>query len=114
MGSGYVLGISITPQSEQVGRAELDMSKLDAELICTILQEINACLSQGVLPVHNDHLKHLLEEGNILDYLLFMKDKRLISGNLISKGVNNIPYRITNIRLTYLGIRALQTLQTPG
>lgn len=85
------------------------MSTLDAGLIRTILQEINSCLSQGILPVHNDHLKHLCEKGDILEYLLFLKNEGLISGNLISKGVEKIPHRITNIRLTYLGIRRLQT-----
>lgn len=84
------------------------MNAPDAKLIRTVLEEIATCLSQGILPVHNDHLKHLFKEDNILDYLLFLKDERLISGNLISKGVNSVPYRITNIRLTYLGIKALQ------
>nr|ALS90346.1 SasC_Mrp_aggreg: SasC/Mrp/FmtB intercellular aggregation [uncultured bacterium] len=32
-----------------------------------------------------------------------------MSGNLISKGVVKIPHRITNIRLTFLGIKKLQT-----
>lgn len=85
------------------------MSTFDAKLIRTILLEINSCLSQGILPVHNDHLKHLSEDGNIIEYLLFMKDEGLISGNLISKGVEKTPYRLTNIRLTFLGIKRLQT-----
>jgi hypothetical protein len=85
------------------------MSTFDTKLIHTILQEINTCLSQGILPVNNDHLKHLFEEGNILEYLLIMKEKGLISGNLILKGVDKTPHRITNIRLTYLGIKTLQT-----
>ncbi|MBI3652175.1 MAG: hypothetical protein HY231_14235 [Acidobacteria bacterium] len=85
------------------------MSQFDTNMIRTILQEIDSCLSQGVLPVHNDHLKHLLENDNVLDYLLYMKDERLISGNLISKGIPNRPFRMTNIRLTYLGIKALRT-----
>ncbi len=78
-------------------------------MIRTVLLEINTCLSQGILPVSNDHLKHLFEDGSILEYLLFMKDEGLISGNLISKGVEKTPHRITNIRLTYLGIKTLQT-----
>ena len=84
------------------------MNNFDATLIRSILQEIDSCLSQGVLPVHNDHLNHLFENGNILDYLLFMKEERLISGNLISKGVEPRPFRMTNLRLTYLGIKALR------
>jgi hypothetical protein len=85
------------------------MSRLDTKLIRTILQEINTCLSQGILPVNNDHLKHLSDESGIMEYLLFMKDEGLISGNLISKGVDKTPHRITNIRLTFLGIKKLQT-----
>jgi hypothetical protein len=85
------------------------MSTFDTKLMHTILQEINTCLSQGILPVNNDHLKHLFAEGNILEYLLIMKEKGLISGNLILKGVEKTPHRITNIRLTYLGIKTLQT-----
>lgn len=85
------------------------MSTLDQKLIHTILQEIDSSLSQGVLPVHNGHLKHLLEEGDVLDYLLSMKSDGLISGDLVTKGVNGTPYRMTNIRLTYVGIKALRS-----
>lgn len=85
------------------------MSTLDTELIRTILKEINACLDRGILPVNNDHLKHLYQGGNILDYLIYMKNEGLISGNLILKGLEKTPHRITNIRLTYLGIKMLQT-----
>ncbi len=80
----------------------------DQGLIHAILQEIDSCLSQGVLPVHNDHLKHLSEMGEILDYLLLMREKRLIGGILITKGNDNTPHRMTNIRLTYLGVKALR------
>jgi hypothetical protein len=85
------------------------MSKLEGKLVRSILIEIDSFLKQGMLPVHNDHLKHLFEEGDILEYLLILKDEQLISGNLIFKGVNNKPFRMTNIRLTYLGIKALQS-----
>lgn len=85
------------------------MTALDQELVQTILKDIDSHLSQGVLPVHNGHFKHLLEEGEILNYLLSMKHAGLISGDLITKGVNGTPYRITNIRLTYAGIKALRS-----
>lgn len=86
----------------------IDLRRLDQGLIHAILQEIDSCLSQGVLPVHNDHLKHLSEKGEILDYLLSMREHRLIGGILITKGHDNTPHRMTNIRLTYLGVKVLR------
>lgn len=83
------------------------MNTLDQELVHMILQEIDNHLNRGVLPVHNDHLKHLSDE--VLEYLLYMKSEGLISGDLITKGTNSAPFRITNIRLTYMGIRALRS-----
>jgi hypothetical protein len=85
------------------------MSTLDQKLIHSILQEIDASLSHGVLPVHNGHLKHLSEEGQILEYLLLMKTQGLISGDLVTKCATSAPYRMTNIRLTYVGIKALRS-----
>jgi hypothetical protein len=84
------------------------MGTLDQNLIQTILREIDTSLTQGVLPVHNGHLQHLAEE-DILDYLLHMKREGLISGDLVTKGANSTPHRMTNIRLTYVGIRALRS-----
>jgi hypothetical protein len=85
------------------------MTALDQNVVHLILKDIDAQLSQGVLPVHNGHLKHLFEEGEVLEYLLFMKNAGLISGDLITRGVNSTPFRITNIRLTYAGIKALRS-----
>jgi len=85
------------------------MSTLDQKLLQTILGEIDSHLSQGVLPVHNGHLKDLSDETDVLEYLLLMKRQGLISGDLVTKGVNGTPYRMTNIRLTYLGIRVLRS-----
>jgi hypothetical protein len=93
----------------EYGSKEAEMNTLDQELIHTILQEIDNHLNRGVLPVHNDHLKHLSDEGKVLEYLLYMKGEGLISGDLITKGTNSAPFRITNIRLTYMGIRALRS-----
>jgi len=45
----------------------------------------------------------------MLEYLIFMKSEGLISGDVVTKGVASIPYRMTNIRLTYAGIRALRS-----
>jgi hypothetical protein len=85
------------------------MSTLDQKVFPAILLEIDSYLSQGILPVHNGHLKDVSEAGDVLEYLLFMKKEGLISGDLVTKGVNSEPFRMTNIRLTYLGIRALRS-----
>ncbi len=85
------------------------MKTLDQKLLQSILQEIDSNLTQGILPVHNGHLQKLSQEEEVLEYLLFMKKEGLISGDLVTKGLNSTPYRITNIRLTYLGIRMLRS-----
>jgi hypothetical protein len=81
---------------------------IDRELVHTILLEIDTLLKSGVLPVSVDHLKHLSREADVLGYLIAMKSEGLISGDLITIGINSTPHRITNIRLTYLGIRSLR------
>ncbi len=85
------------------------MSTLDQKLLQSILSEIDSHLSHGVLPVHNGHLKDLSDETDVLEYLLLMKKQGLISGDLVTKGANSTPYRMTNIRLTYLGIKVLRS-----
>lgn len=83
------------------------MNTADQNLIHSILQEVDTLLKQGVLPLDNYYLKHLCEE-NILEHLLSMKHQGLISGDLISIGIDSNPYKLTNIRLTYAGMRALR------
>lgn len=85
------------------------MKMLDDELLQTVLQGIVNRLNQGVLPVHNGHLQNLFKEEDVLGYLLVMKKEGLISGDVVTKGADNTPYRMTNIRLTYLGIRVLRS-----
>jgi hypothetical protein len=85
------------------------MSTLDQKLLQTILSAIDTHLSQGILPVHNGHLKDLPDERDVMDCLLLMKKEGLISGDLVTKGANSTPYRMTNIRLTYLGIKVLRS-----
>lgn len=83
---------------------------INQELTNSILREIDALLKNGVLPVNNDHLKHLDQEGKILDDLITMKNEGLISGDLIRISNDGTPHRMTNIRLTYVGIRALREI----
>lgn len=86
-----------------------EMNKLDQQTVQTFLQEIESHLNQGVLPVHNGHLEKLANGEETLDYLLILKKEGLISGDLVTKGAGSTPYRMTNIRLTYLGIRVLRS-----
>ncbi|HJQ27201.1 MAG TPA: hypothetical protein VKA60_25155 [Blastocatellia bacterium] len=79
----------------------------DQELLHTILQEIDRCLQEGTLPLHDGYLQHLSEKGEVLEYLLFMRDERLIGGALVTVGISNTPHRMTNISLTHLGRKAL-------
>jgi len=85
------------------------MKPLDQDLVRSILAAIDAYLGEGVLPVHNGHLQDLSQDGGVLACLLVMKRDGLISGDVITKGADSIPYRMTNIRLTYLGIRVLRS-----
>jgi hypothetical protein len=84
----------------------------DKELTLAILREIDTLLKSGVLPVSVDHLKHLCPQGDALECLIAMKHEGLISGDLVTIGASSTPHRVTNIRLTYLGIRTLT--QKPG
>ncbi len=83
------------------------MDIVNQQLMHTILREIDSRQNQGIQPLHNDHLNHLCEAGEVLEYLLYLKAKGLISGNLVSRGENLTPHRVVNIRLTYVGMKAL-------
>jgi hypothetical protein len=85
------------------------MSTLDQKRTQSILAGIDSQLSQGILPVHNGHLQDIPGEGDVMECLLLMKREGLISGDLVTRGANSIPYRMTNIRLTYLGIKVLRS-----
>jgi hypothetical protein len=84
------------------------MNTLDDKLVRDILLEIHTYLGRGVLPVHNGHLQRLSQDEDLMEYLLLMKKEGLISGDVVTKGAACIPYRMTNIRLTYAGIRVLR------
>lgn len=83
---------------------------MDQELSLRTLREIDSLLKQGTLPVHNGHLNHLSAEEDMLHYLISLKSEGLISGDVITIGSDRVkPYRMTNIRLTYKGIKALMS-----
>lgn len=83
---------------------------MDQELTKKMLQGIDSLLKQGVMPVNNTHLDHLIPEGEILNHLITLKAEGLISGDLITIGADRVtPHRMTNIRLTYIGIKRLRS-----
>ena len=83
---------------------------MNQELNLRTLREIDSLLKQGKLPVHNGHLNHLSPEGDILQHLISLKTEGLISGDVVTIGADAVkPHRMTNIRLTYKGIRMLMT-----
>jgi hypothetical protein len=80
----------------------------DQKLLRTILQEIDSRLNEGGHSLRNDDLSHLADEGEVLEYLLYLRAKGLISGALVSRGADHTPHRVVNIRLTYIGMKALK------
>ena len=84
---------------------------MDQELTRKTLQEIDSLLKQGVMPISNSHLKHLGSEAGMLSHLMGLKAEGLISGDLITVGAERVkPHRMTNIRLTYVGIKKLRSI----
>jgi hypothetical protein len=81
---------------------------MDEELSLRTLREIDSLLKQGTLPVHNGHLNHLSADQDMLHYLISLKNEGLISGDIVTIGSDLVkPHRMTNIRLTYRGIKKL-------
>ena len=84
---------------------------MDQELIKSLLQEIDSLLKRGELPVDNNHLGHLSPGRDMLAILMTLRGEGLISGDLITTGADRVrPHRMTNIRLTYIGIKMLRSL----
>jgi hypothetical protein len=81
---------------------------LKQEVIHAILQEIDRLLKKEVFPVSNDHIEHLGTHSDTLEYLIEMKNQGLISGDVVTRSADGTAHRMTNIRLTYLGIRTLR------
>lgn len=84
---------------------------LEDEVTYNILREIDLLLKNGILPVSNDHLKKFSPDRDILERLMRMKTEGLISGDLIRIGSRGEPHRMTNIRLTYMGIGKLRRVK---
>jgi hypothetical protein len=83
---------------------------MNQELRLRTLREIDSLLKQGTLPVHNGHLNHLNAEEDIIHQLILLKNEGLISGDIVTIGSDRVkPHRMTNIRLTYKGIRMLMS-----
>ncbi|HVG20177.1 MAG TPA: hypothetical protein VNI02_14095 [Blastocatellia bacterium] len=81
---------------------------MNQELSLKTLREIDSLLKQGTLPVHNEHLNHLSADEDMLHYLISLKNEGLISGDIVTIGSDRVkPHRMTNIRLTYKGIKML-------
>jgi hypothetical protein len=88
---------------------------MNQELSLRTLREIDYLLKQGTLPVHNGHLDHLSAEPDMLHYLISLKNEGLISGDIVTIGSDLVkPHRMTNIRLTYKGIKLLMTSPEPA
>jgi hypothetical protein len=85
----------------------MTMNLFDQNLIHTVLLEIDSQLKQGMLPVDDRHLAHLCKEGEVLEYLFYLKTRGLISANVVKKGVEGTLHKMVNIRLTYLGMKSL-------
>jgi hypothetical protein len=99
----------IPPQELRILSGELRETNMDQELSLRTLREIDSLLKQGTLPVHNGHLSHLSAEEDVLHFLISLKTDGLISGDIVTIGSAPVkPHRMTNIRLTYKGIKMLR------
>jgi hypothetical protein len=86
------------------------MSTVDEKLANSALKEIDRLLKLGMIPVNNGHLRGLNAEVDVLDLSLVLRHGGLISGDLITVGAHGgTPHKMTNIRLTYVGIKKLNT-----
>ena len=86
---------------------------LDEKLKRQILQEIGRLSKEFSLPIDSEHLGPLNVEADMLAVLILMKDEGLIGGEVVRIGRDCVAHRMTNIRLTYQGIKILQSLEPP-
>jgi hypothetical protein len=78
-----------------------------------ILQEIGKLSKEFALPINSEQLGHLNEEADMLAILLGMKDEGLIGGEVVRIGRDCVAHRMTNIRLTYNGLKIVHSLEPP-
>ena len=81
---------------------------IDRELVYALLREIDSQSKAGVVPVTSDMLEPLGRGANVLEHLVAMREGKVISGDLIKELISGTPRRMTNIRLTYAGLRVLR------
>jgi len=77
-----------------------------------VLKEIGKLSKELALPIHSEHLAHLAE-GDMLPILISMKDEGFIGGEVVRIGYDRAVHRMTNIRLTYKGLKELNSLTPP-
>jgi len=81
---------------------------IDQELVHALLREIDSQSKAGVVPVTSDTLEASGRGAAVLEHLVAMRIGKIISGDLIKERISGTPRRITNIRLTYAGLRVLR------
>ena len=81
---------------------------INQELVYALLREIDSQSKAGVMPVTSDILEPLSRDADVLEHLVAMKKGNVISGDLIKELISGTPRRMTNIRLTYAGLRMLR------
>ncbi len=86
---------------------------LDEQLKREVLKEVGRLTKEHSLPIHSEHLDHLSDEVDMLTFLISMKDEGLIGGEVVRIGRERAVHRMTNIRLTYDGLKILHSLEPP-
>lgn len=88
-------------------REVISLRMTDQELKLAILRQVAEFVDAAIVPVSDDRLKRLSPDGAVLGHLMEMKTQGMIRGDVITAGADSVPHRMTNIRLTYQGLRVL-------
>jgi hypothetical protein len=86
---------------------------VDEQFKRQVLKEIGRLSKELSLPIHSEHLDRLSDEVDVLQVLLVMKADGLIGGEIVRIGHDHVAHRMTNIRLTYNGLKILHSLEPP-
>jgi len=81
---------------------------INRELVYALLREIDSQSKAGVVPVTSDMPEPLGQGADVLEHLVAMREGKVISGDLIKELISGTPRRMTNIRLTYAGLKMLR------